>query len=121
MAKKAAPKAAAKAAPAEKAARPKPISKAEVLSELAEKAKLNKKQVSEVLEALTELVHKELGKKGPGLFVIPGLIRLKVVVKPATKAKEGFNPRTKEPMTIKAKPARKVVKAYPLKTLKESV
>ena len=122
MAKKAAPKAApTKAAPAEKATRPKPISKAEVLSDLAEKTKLTKKQVSEVLESLTELVHKELGKKGPGLFVIPGLIRLKVVVKPATKAKEGFNPRTKEPMTIKAKPARKVVKAYPLKTLKESV
>ncbi len=82
---------------------------------------LNKKQVSSVFDALAEMISKELGKKGPGLFVVPGLLKLKVVHKPATKVRQGFNPITKEPMTIKAKPARKVVKALPLKALKEIV
>ena len=71
--------------------------------------------------SLTELIGNELGKKGPGLFVVPGLLKLKVVRKPATKAKTGINPFTKEPMTYKAKPARNVVKALPLKSLKEMV
>ena len=57
-----------------------------------------------MFEALTELIGSELGKKGPGLFQIPGLLKLKVVRKPATKAKQGINPFTKEPMTYKAKP-----------------
>ena len=68
-----------------------------------------------------DLVAKELGKKGPGIFVLPGLLKLKVVRKPATKAKQGVNPFTKEPMTIKAKPARNVVRAVALKSLKELV
>jgi nucleoid DNA-binding protein len=67
------------------------------------------------------LIAKELGKKGPGQFVVPGLLKLKVVRKDATKAKQGINPFTKEPMTIKAKPARNVVKAVPMKALKELV
>lgn len=70
---------------------------------------------------LTAIVEQELGKKGPGMFTIPGLLKLKVISKPATKAREGVNPFTKEPMIIKAKPERKVVKAYPLKSLKEMV
>ena len=74
-----------------------------------------------MFDALTELIGNELGKKGPGLFVVPGLLKLKVVRKPATKAKQGINPFTKEPMTYKAKPARNVVKALPLKSLKEMV
>ena len=67
------------------------------------------------------MIGNELGKKGPGLFVVPGLLKLKVVRKPATKAKTGINPFTKEPMIYKAKPARNVVKALPLKSLKEMV
>ncbi len=121
---KAAPKAAApKAAekPAEKAPAAKSASKGEVFSALAEKTGLTKKDVAGVFEALNELIGKELGKKGPGLFVVPGLLKLKVVRKPATKAKQGINPFTKEPMTIKAKPARNSVKALPLKALKELV
>lgn len=128
MAKKAAPKAAgAKAAPAANAkagagaSRPKAATKTEVFGALAEKTKLTKKQVAEVFDAISELVLDHLGKKGPGLFVIPGLIRLKVVHKPATKAKPGKNPATGEPITIPAKPARRVVKAVPLKVLKDSI
>jgi len=127
MAKKAAPASAPKAAEpkaappvAEKSAS-KPATKGEVFTKLATKSGLSKKQVSTVFEALTELIGSELGKKGPGLFVVPGLLKLKVVRKPATKAKQGINPFTKEPMVYKAKPARNVVKALPLKFLKELV
>jgi len=122
MAKKAAPKAAeAKAAPAASSTSAKPATKADVFNSLSEKTGLNKKEIAVVFNAMNELISKELGKKGPGMFVIPGLLKLKVVRKPATKAKQGVNPFTKEPMTIKAKPARNVVKAVPLKSLKDLV
>jgi len=124
MAKKAAPKAAEpKAAPAEKARAPqaKSATKAEIYSTLSERTGLSKSEISSVFTALNEVIGKELGKKGPGMFVVPGLLKLKVVRKPATKAKQGVNPFTKEPMTIKAKPARNVVKALPLKALKDLV
>jgi nucleoid DNA-binding protein len=130
MAKKAAPKAveprnapAPAAKPASKAtgARPKPATKGEIYAALAEKAGVEKKQIAGVFAALGELIGRELGKKGPGQFVVPGLLKLKVVRKPATKAKQGVNPFTKEPMTIKARPARNVVKVVPLKSLKDLV
>ena len=130
MAKKAAPKAAetkaaAAPAPAEKgeksSSRAKSATKADIYNAIAEKTSLSKKDVSAVFDAMSEMIAKELGKKGPGLFQIPGLLKLKVVRKPATKAKQGVNPFTKEPMTIKAKPARNVIKSVPLKALKDLV
>jgi nucleoid DNA-binding protein len=121
MAKKAAPKAAPAPAPSAGSGKAKSMTKSDVYSTLAEKTSLSKKEVASVVSALEELVKRELGKKGPGVFQVPGLVKLRVVRKPATKAKQGVNPFTKEPMTIKAKPARNVVKAQPLKTLKESV
>ena len=128
MAKKAAPKAEPKAAepkpaPAKKAAasKPKQATKSEIYASLAEKTSLSKKQISEVFDAMHELIAKDLGKKGPGIFVVPGLLKLKIVDKPATKARPGINPFTKEPTIIKAKPARKAVKAILLKSLKELV
>jgi nucleoid DNA-binding protein len=120
MAKKAAPKAAA-AGDESKKGRTKSATKAEIFGELAEKSGLTKKDVSKIFDELGELIGRELGKKGPGVFTIPGLLKLKVQHKPATKAKQGINPFTKQPMLIKAKPARKVVKALPLKPLKELV
>jgi nucleoid DNA-binding protein len=126
MAKKAAPKAAEARptpAPAEKstASPSRPATKAEVYTTLAEKTGLGKKEIANVFNAMSELIGKELGKKGPGLFIVPGLLKLKVVRKPATKAKQGTNPFTKAPMTIKARPARNVIKAQPLKALKDLV
>lgn len=125
MAKKAAPKAAEapKAAKAEKAAKPavKPATKTEIYAKIAEKTGLAKKDVASVFEAMSGLIESEIGKKGPGLFVIPSLLKIKVVHKPATKARPGFNPATKEPITIKAKPARKVIKVLPLKALKDLI
>jgi len=123
MAKKAAPKAAepkAAPAPAAKTAA-KPATKTEIFTAIATKTNLSKKDVASVFEAMSELIGKEIGKKGPGLFVIPGLLKIKVVHKPATKARPGFNPATKEQITIKAKPARKVVKVLPLKALKDLI
>jgi nucleoid DNA-binding protein len=116
MAKKAAP---TPSTPAP--GRAKSATKAEIIGLLAEKTNLGKKEITGVLTALAELVSKELSKKGPGVFTIPGMIKLKVVRKPATKAKQGVNPFTKEPMTVKARPARNVVRAVPLKSLKELV
>src|SRR4051794_23000182 len=129
MAKKAAPKAgqarntpAPAATPAPKAAaRAKPATKREVYAALAEKSGVEMKQVAGVFAALEELFGRELGKKGPGQFVIPGLLKLKVARKPATKAKPGRNPFTGEAITIKARPARNVVRVIPMKALKEMV
>jgi nucleoid DNA-binding protein len=122
MAKKAAPKAAEPkaAAPSGKSAA-KPATKTEFYAELAEKSGLTKKQVSALFDALHAFLSKELGKKGPGIAQIPGLLKVKVVHKPATPARAGFNPATKQPITIKAKPARKVIKAQPLKALKDLI
>jgi nucleoid DNA-binding protein len=119
MAKKAASKA---SAPAKSSAgRAKAATRAEIYTTLAEKTGLSKKEIGNVFNAMSDLIAKELGKKGPGLFIVPGLLKLKVVHKEATKAKPGINPFTKEPMMIKAKPARRVVKALPLKALKDLV
>ncbi|HEY2158667.1 MAG TPA: HU family DNA-binding protein [Isosphaeraceae bacterium] len=123
MAKKAAPKGAESKASGSTggASRPKAATKADIYAAIAEKTSLSKKEVAAVFDSLAELVERELGKKGPGLFQLPGLLKLKVVRKPATKAKPGINPFTKAPITIKAKPARNVVKAVPLKALKDLV
>jgi len=123
MAKKAAPKAAEpKAAPAtgEKSGS-KLATKTEIFGTLADKTGLSKKQVASVFDALQDLFGKELGKKGPGQFVMPGMFKVKVVNKPATKARPGFNPATKQPIMIKAKPARKAIKIMPLKALKDLI
>ncbi len=95
--------------------------KSEIYAELIAASQLSRKQVASVFDGLTTIIEEELGKKGPGMFTIPGLLKIKIIRKPATKAREGINPFTKEAMTIKAKPARNVVKAYPLKSLKEMV
>ena len=60
-------------------------------------------------------------KPGPGEVLIPGLLKLNIVDKPATPKHEGVNPFTKEPMTYKAKPARKVIKVRTLKALKDAI
>src|SRR5687768_183949 len=98
-----------------------PPSKSEVLATLSDGTGLSKKQISSVIDVLGDMIKKDLGKKGRGVFSIPGLVKLKVIRKPATKARPGINPFTKEAITIKAKPARNVVKAIPLKALKDSV
>jgi nucleoid DNA-binding protein len=99
----------------------KPMTKSKVYDELATKTKLTRKQVSDVFDALLALMKQELGKKGPGVFSLPGMLKVRRKHVPPTKARPGRNPATGEPMTIKAKPARNVVKAQVLKSLKELV
>jgi nucleoid DNA-binding protein len=99
----------------------KPRSKSELLNSIADVTELPRKQVAAVFEALAGEIKKDLGKRGPGVLTVPGLLKLKVVRKPATKARKGINPFTGQETIFKAKPARNVVKAQPLKALKEMV
>ena len=93
--------------------------KSEVLTQIAKDTGLSRKQVGEVFDSLNGIVKKSL--KGAGLFTLPGLLKMKVVKKPATKARQGVNPFTGETMMFKAKPASKKVKVLPLKSLKGMV
>jgi nucleoid DNA-binding protein len=95
------------------------LTKSEILARLAETTELSRKDVASVFDALSDLIKKNVGKKGPGMFVIPGLMRIMVIQKPATKAHMGINPFTKQEQMFKAKPARKVIKVRPLKALRE--
>ena len=99
----------------------KPMTKSEILADIAEATDLTKKQVSAVVDAMAGQIKKSLGKRGPGAYTVPGLMKLTVVRKPATKARKGINPFTGEETVFKAKPARNVVKAQPLKALKDMV
>ena len=80
---------------------------------------LTKKSVRDLLQQFTAIAHKELKKTGT--FVVPGLAKFVVVKKPATKARKGINPFTKEPTVFKAKPARKVLKIRPVKAAKDAL
>ena len=98
----------------------KPRTKSQVLAALSDNTGLTKKEVGVVFDTLGELIGNDL-KKGPGTFTVPGLMKVTVVRKPATKARKGINPFTGEETTFKAKPARNVVKVRPLKALKDMV
>ena len=95
------------------------LTKSEILKSISEKTEVPRKQVAAVFEALSGLVAKEVGKKGPGKFVVPGLLKIVVVKKPAVPAHKGINPFTKQEQMFKAKPARRVIKVRPMKALKE--
>jgi nucleoid DNA-binding protein len=99
----------------------KPMSKSEIYASLAESTGLTKKQVASVFEGLSSLIGDQVGKKGPGVFTVPGLMKVIVQHKPATKAYKGVNRFTGEEQMFKAKPARNVVKVRALKGLKDMV
>jgi len=106
---------------AKKAQAAKARSKSQVYGELAEHADLTRKQVASIFDGLATMIKQDLGRKGPGFFTVPGLMKIKVVRKPATRARKGTNPFTGEEMIFKAKPARNVVKVLALKNLKDMV
>ena len=114
-AKKTAKKATAKKVTALKA----PMTKSAMVAELSETTGLNKKQVNSVIEELGIIIERHIKKRAPGKFILPGLFKVQVKNKPATKARKGINPFTGEETVFKAKPARRVVKVTPLKKLKE--
>jgi nucleoid DNA-binding protein len=102
------------------AAKAKSISKSEILKTLSEQTELSKKQVSSVLDALAALVGKNVGKKGPGVISLPGLVKIKVVNKPAQPARKGVMVLG-QLRDLPAKPASRKVRVLPLKALKDMV
>ena len=95
------------------------MSKTEFVEAVANQSGLEKKQVNAVLDALTDVVYKELKEQHE--VVVPGLLKLSTITKPAVPEREGINPFTKEKTMFKAKPERKVIKARPVKALKDAV
>ena len=96
------------------------LSKSETIEKIvAEHSELSRKQVKGVVESLATVGYKELKKNGA--FVVPGFAKFVVIKKPATKERKGINPFTKEPTVFKARPARKIVRARPLKATKDAV
>jgi len=100
-----------------KSATGKSPSKSEVYSQIAAKTNLAKRDVAAVFEELSPIIKKSL--KTNGIFTMPGLCKMVVKKKPATKARKGTNPFTGEEMMFKAKPASKTVRIRPLKSLKD--
>ena len=95
--------------------------KSEVFNGIAGYTGLSRKEVLSVFEALGEMLSADLSKRGPGVMQVPGLMKVIVRRLPATKAREGINPFTKEKTIFKAKPARNVVKVRPMQALKKMV
>jgi nucleoid DNA-binding protein len=93
--------------------------KSGVLNALSSATGLPRQHVGKVVGALAALAAIELARRGA--FTMPGMAKMKVVKKAATKARQGINPFTKQPTIFKAKPARKLVKIRPLKALKDSL
>ncbi len=99
----------------------KPMTKTEILKEVAVNTGLTKKQVSSVFDEFAIVIERHIKKRSPGKLVFPGLLKIEVKRKPATKARKGINPFTGEETVFKAKPARRAVKMTPLKKVKEMV
>jgi nucleoid DNA-binding protein len=106
---------------AQKKASPKSPSKTEIYNNIAEATELSKKQVDAVFKALEAEIEKALGKKGNGVFQLPGIVKLTVKDIPATKAGMRKDPFTGQERMFPAKPARKSVRARPLKKIKDMV
>ncbi|MBS0358917.1 MAG: HU family DNA-binding protein [Proteobacteria bacterium] len=98
-----------------------PLTKGQLQTMIAEATDLSRKQVAAVMDQITNQIERSISKNAAGEFTLPGLLKVKVVRKPATKARKGINPFTGEETMFKAKPARNVVKIKPLKKLKEMV
>jgi len=99
----------------------KPMTRSEMISGLSAKTGLTKQQINEVFEELVGMIAENLKEDGPGVLNIAGLMKVKVVRKPAQPEREGINPFTKEKTIFKAKPAQNVVKISALKRLKDAV
>jgi nucleoid DNA-binding protein len=98
-------------------------SKSEVTNNIAEATGLSKKQVTSVLEALSGEIKKALSSRGPGVFAIPGLVKVEKKKVPARPAQKNVpNPfKPGEFMDRPAKPASVKVKVRALKNLKDMV
>ncbi|MGL5017709.1 MAG: HU family DNA-binding protein [Luteolibacter sp.] len=97
------------------------LNKTQILDHIAESTELSRKQVASVIDALSDVIEAHVKKNAVGEFVLPGLLKISTVRKPAVKAQMGINPFTKEEVMFKAKPASTAVKVRPLKKLKDMV
>ena len=97
----------------------KPMTKSELINQIAEHSELKRSDVKGVMEKLATIGYKELKKNGS--FLVPGFAKFVVIKKPATKERAGVNPFTKEPTVFKARPARKIIRARPVKAAKDAV
>lgn len=95
------------------------LTKSEVISQIAESTELDRKAVTRVLDTLRDIATKEL--RHGAEFIVPGILKLRSVAKPATQDRPGINPFTKQPMTIRGKPASKKLRATPLKVFRDAV
>ena len=120
-------KAATKKAPAAKkpakivSAKDKPRTKSEVLTIISDHVGISKKEAAAVFDVMGDMIQADLKKNACGAFNVPGMMKVMVQRKKATKARKGINPFTGEETIFKAKPARNVVKVRPLKGLKDRV
>jgi nucleoid DNA-binding protein len=121
MAKKTTAKKPAAAKPVKISPASKPRSKGEFYGLIAEATQLSRKQVVAVFDTMGRIMAADLGKSGPGICNVAGLMKVTRIHKPATKARKGINPFTKEEVMFKAKPARNVIKVRALKSLKSMV
>ena len=96
-------------------------SKSELFNTIAERVGIRRRDVAGVFHVMGGIIKADLSKSGPGTVKLAGLMRITVQRKPATKARMGINPFTKEEVMFKAKPARNVVKVRPLRALKSMV
>lgn len=99
----------------------KPPTKAQLLSKIADETGLTRTDVGAVMDALHDEIKRNVGRRGPGYFNLPGLVKIEKKTKPRTKARTGRNPFTGEEINIAAKPARKVIKVRALKGLKDLI
>ncbi|RJR42055.1 MAG: DNA-binding protein [Desulfobacteraceae bacterium] len=98
-----------------------PMTKSAMMEEIGQNTGLTRKQVSSVFDELSSLMERHIKKGGAGQFTLPGIMKVEVKRKPATKARKGINPFTGEETMFKAKPARNVVRIRPLKKVKDMV
>ncbi len=96
-----------------------PMTKSQMFMAIADETELTKKQVAAVIDSLSDIIAGHIKKGGAGAVNVAGLMKIKTVIKPATKARKGINPFTGEEMMFKAKPKSKKVKILPLSKLKE--
>lgn len=99
----------------------KPRTRSDIYNQIADQTGLARKEVQSVFDAFGMVLAADLGKRGPGVMQVPGLMKVVVKRMPATRARKGINPFTKEETIFKAKPARNVVKVRPLQALKKMV
>lgn len=119
VAKKKAPVKKALAAPKKIKAISERYTKTQMVTQIAENTELSRKQVQSVIDELSDIIEGHIKKRACGEFVLPGLMKIATVKKPAKKARKGINPFTGEETVFKAKPASNAVKIRPLKKLKE--